>query len=88
MTDKDAKQKAAVTRLHSLPDGSAEQVALALEVLGREHGMLIVPAALEVVARAGVPDARPVLLQVYDYYDADGTRRDSSCPSGCACSKH
>src|SRR5215217_3305604 len=78
LVNKDEKQKAAVARLHSLPEGSDQQVQYALEVLERERGMLIVPAALAVVARAGVPDARPVLLRLYDYYDADGTRRDSS----------
>lgn len=74
-----AKPPAAVQRLAGLADQPAEQMQYALEVLDRERGIRVVPAALAVVAAAPPPAAGPVLARLYAYYAADGVKRDPGC---------
>lgn len=77
---KPTKVPAAVERLRALADQPEAQVAYALDLLGRERGIQVVSAALAVVRAAPPrPAARPVLIQVYAYYDADGVKRDPGC---------
>ncbi len=77
---KPPKVPAAVERLRALADRPDEQVRVALDLLAKEHGIQVVTAALAVVLAAPPrPAARPVLLQVYAYYDADGVKRDPGC---------
>jgi hypothetical protein len=76
---KGAKQTAALAQLRALADRPADQVQYALDLLAGERSVRVVPEALDVVAAAEVPAARPVLLDLYEYYDADGVKRDPGC---------
>ena len=77
---KPTKVPAAVQRLRDLADRPDEQARYALDLLGREHGIQTVSAALAVVLAAPPrPAARPILLGLYAYYDADGVKRDPGC---------
>src|SRR5690242_18678415 len=77
---KPPKVPAAVERLRALADRPDEQTRYALDLLAKEHGIQIVSAALAVILAAPPrPAARPILLQVYAYYDADGVKRDPGC---------
>ena len=74
------KVPAAVQRLRDLADRPDEQAHYALDLLGRERGIQTVSAALAVVLAAPPrPAARPLLLGLYAYYDADGVKRDPGC---------
>ncbi len=76
---KGAKQTAALAQLRALADRPAEQVQYALDLLAGERSVRGVPEALAVVAAAEAPEARPVLLDLYEYYAADGVKRDPGC---------
>lgn len=76
--DKQARQRAILQRLQSLPPD--ERVSYALELLDRERGIQIVSAALAVLTPTAPLDARPILLRLYDYYDAAGIKRDPGSP--------
>jgi hypothetical protein len=76
---KGAKQTAALGQLRALADRPAEQVEYALDLLAGERSVRVVPEALDVVAAAELPAARPVLLDLYEYYAADGVKRDPGC---------
>ncbi len=75
--DKQKKQQAIFQRLHGLADQPGEQAHYALELLDQERGNQVVSAALDIVTAAASPEARPVLLRLYDYYDAAGIKRDA-----------
>jgi hypothetical protein len=75
--DKQKKQQAILQRLHSLADQPGEQARYALELLDQERGNQVVSAALDIVTAAATPEARPILLRLYDYYDAAGVKRDA-----------
>ena len=74
--NKQEKQRAILQKLRSLADQPGEQVRYALELLQRERGDQIVSSALEIITAAPTPEAHPLLLQLYDYYDANGVKRD------------
>jgi hypothetical protein len=77
---KPTKVPAAVERLRALAEQPDEQARLALALLERERGIQVVSAALAVVlAVPPRPAARPILLRLYDHYDADGVKRDPGC---------
>jgi hypothetical protein len=75
--DKQSKQQMLVHRLVSLADQPQEQVRSALELLKQERGIQVVSAALSVLTSVAVPEARPVLLRLYDYYDEAPIKRDA-----------
>ncbi len=75
--DKQKKQQAILQRLHGLAGKPSEQARYALELLDQERGNQVVSAALDIVTAAATPEARPVLLRLYDYYDAAGIKRDA-----------
>lgn len=75
--NKQTKQQATLQRLRSLADRPEEHVRYALELLDRERSSQIVPEALSVITAAAIAEARPVLLRLYDYYDAAGVKRDA-----------
>jgi hypothetical protein len=79
MRDRPSRQPAAVTRLQGLAGEPDVQVAYALELLERERGIQVVTAALAVVTAHARPSVRPVLLDLYEYYDAAGVKRDPGC---------
>jgi hypothetical protein len=66
-----------VLRLRELAGDPAAQAALATEIVAQEKDAAAVRAALEVLARRPNAAARPALLQRYDYFSADGVRRDA-----------
>jgi len=76
--DKQAKQRAILQKLKNLP--SDERVSYALELLDKERGIQIVSAALAILTPTAPLDARPILLRLYDYYDAAGIKRDPGSP--------
>jgi hypothetical protein len=75
--DKQSKQQMLVHRLGSLADQPQEQVRSALELLKQERGIQVVSAALSVLTSVAVPEARPVLLRLYDYYEEAPIKRDA-----------
>ncbi len=75
--DKQAKQRELIHRLMGLADQPQTQVGFALELLNRERGIQVISAALSVFTSAAVPEVRPVLLQLYDYYDEAPVKRDA-----------
>lgn len=75
--DKQTKQQEILQRLHNLADQPSTQARYALELLDQERGNQVVSAALDIVTAADTPEARPVLLRLYDYYDASGIKRDA-----------
>lgn len=76
---KGAKQTAALAQLRALADRPAEQAQYALDLLAGERSVRVVPEALAVVAAAELPAARSVLRALYEYYTADGVKRDPGC---------
>ncbi len=74
---KQSKQQEFLYRLHSLADQPAEQVSYALATLDHERSKQFVSAALTVLTRTPVPQARPVLLRLYTYFDEVGIKRDA-----------
>jgi hypothetical protein len=66
-----------VQHLRSLAHQPDEQVYYALEILERERSKQVVSEALMVLTQAPVPHARPILLQLYAYYDEAGIKRDA-----------
>jgi hypothetical protein len=54
-----------------------EQARYALETLERERGKQVVSAALAVLTQTQIPQARPILLRLYAYYDEAGVKRDA-----------
>ena len=74
--DKQAKQLEILQRLHGLAGQPGTQVHCALELLDQERGNQVVSADLDIVTAAAIPEARPVLLRLYDYYDAACLRHD------------
>jgi hypothetical protein len=75
--DKQSKQQMLLHRLVSLADQPQEQVRSALELLKQERGIQVVSAALSVLTSVAVPEARPVLLRLYAYYDEAPLKRDA-----------
>jgi hypothetical protein len=76
--NRSSKQQAILQQLRGLGNQPDEQVRYALELLEKERSsQQVVSAALAVVTRAVIPAARPVLLRLYDYYDAWGIKRDA-----------
>ncbi len=66
--NKQTKQQALLQRLRTLTNRPDEQLLYALELL---------ESALAVVNAVAFPQARPVLLQLYAYFDAAGVKRDA-----------
>jgi hypothetical protein len=56
-----------------------EQAQYALQLLEKERNVLLVEAALNVLEQNPAPTTamRPVLMTLYDYYSADGPKRDA-----------
>jgi len=75
--NKQAKQQATLQRLRGLADQPDEYIHYAMELLDQERGNQVVSAALAAVTATAPPGARPVLLRLYDYYDAAGVKRDA-----------
>src|SRR6266700_3383637 len=75
--DKQTKQLTILRQLHGLADQPGTQARYALELLDQERGNQVVSAALDIVTAAATSEARPVLLRLYDYYDAAGIKRDA-----------
>jgi hypothetical protein len=74
---KQTKQQAILHRLRSLANQPREQVHYALEVLERERSQLVASEALAVLTNAPVPEGRPLLRELYKYYDDAGVKRDA-----------
>lgn len=76
--NKPSKQQASIQQLRGLVNEPEEQGRLALALLEKErNSQQVVSAALAVVTRVVMPGTRPVLLRLYDYYDASGVKRDA-----------
>lgn len=54
-----------------------EQVRYALEILERERSKQVVSEVLAVLTQTPVPQARPIFLRLYAYYDEAGVKRDA-----------
>lgn len=63
--------------LRSLVHQPDEQVQYALGILERERGKQVVSEALNVLIQRSIPQARPILLRLYAYYDEAGVKRDA-----------
>ena len=63
--------------LRELAADPAAQTALALKVLATDKDVQAIRAALDVLKRQPTPAARPVLRERFEYYAADGVRRDA-----------
>jgi hypothetical protein len=74
---KQTKQQAILQQLRSLANQSREQAYYALEVLERERSKQVVVEALAVLTNTPVPEGRPLLQRLYEYYDEDGVKRDA-----------
>lgn len=68
-----------IERLRSLADTPEEQFDYALQLVEAESHQEVVQAALDVLAATADPRARRVMLEKYDWLDAEGTRRDAGC---------
>jgi hypothetical protein len=76
--NKASKQQAIIQQLRAMAHEPEEQGRFALELLEKERSsQQVVSAALAVVSRVTMPGTRPVLLRLYDYYDASGVKRDA-----------
>jgi hypothetical protein len=75
--NKQTKQQEMLRHLRSLVHQPDEQVRYALEILERERGKQVVSAALNVLTPRSIPQARPILLRLYAYYDEAGVKRDA-----------
>lgn len=63
--------------LRELAGDPAAQTVLAVRVLVEDEDVQTIRAALEVVKRRPTPSARPVLCERFEYYAAEGVRRDA-----------
>jgi hypothetical protein len=75
--NKQIKQQEMLHHLRSLVHQPDEQVRYALEILERERGKQVVSEALTVLTQRSIPQARPILLRLYVYYDEAGVKRDA-----------
>src|SRR5579885_338260 len=76
--NKSSKQQTILEQLRGLANEPEEQGRYALELLEKErNSQQVVSAALAAVTRVVIAGTRPVLLRLYDYYDASGVRRDA-----------
>ena len=75
--NKQAKQQEMLHHLRGLAHQPDEQARYALEILERERGKQVVSAALNVLSPRSIPQARPILLRLYAYYDEAGVKRDA-----------
>ncbi len=75
--NKQTKQQEMLYHLRSLTHQPDEQVRYSLEILERERGKQVVSEALVVLTREPILQARPILLQLYSYYDEAGVKRDA-----------
>jgi hypothetical protein len=73
---KQTKQEAILHQLRSLANQLREQAHYALEVLERERGTQIASEALATLTNTPVQQGRPLLRQLYEYYDDAGVKRD------------
>lgn len=73
-----AKQLAKLTSLKNLESSPAEQVAYSIQLLETERGRAVVEAALPILEDTYEAAARPVLLELYKYYDTGGPKRDTA----------
>lgn len=74
---KQTRQQEILHHLRSLAEQPAEQARYALEILDRERGRQGVAEALAVLTQTPLPQARPILLRLYAYYDEAGIKRDA-----------
>lgn len=74
---KQPKQQAILHQIRSLAKQPREQADYALEILERERGKQVVSEALAVLTSAPVSEGRPLLRQLYDYYDDAGVKCDA-----------
>jgi hypothetical protein len=74
---KQTKQQAILHQLRSLANQPREQAHYALEVLERERGKQVASEALATLTNAPVQQGRPLLRQLYEYYDDAGVKRDA-----------
>ncbi len=76
--NKASKQQAILQQLRGMANEPEKQGRFALELLEKERSsQQVVSAALAVITRVVMPGTRPVLLRLYDYYDASGVKRDA-----------
>jgi hypothetical protein len=68
-----------ISNLKSLANQPEEQAQYALQLLEKERNVLLVEAALNVLEQnpTSTTAMRPVLMALYDYYSADGPKRDA-----------
>lgn len=74
---KQTKQQATLDRLRHLADQPDEQARYALEALKQERGKQVASEALAALTRMPVLEGRPLLRQLYFYYDEAGVKRDA-----------
>jgi hypothetical protein len=72
-----SKQLAKLRKLKDLADSPKEQAACALELLEKERDRQVLGEALAVLKEVPTLEARPVLVDRYQYYAADGPKRDA-----------
>ncbi len=75
--DEQTKHQALLHRLLSLADQPQEQIRYVLELLERVRGIQVVSIALAYVTSVALPEARPALLRLYDYYGQVPLKRDA-----------
>ena len=75
--NKQTKQRATLQQLRSLANQPAEQARYALGLLELERGRQVASEALTVITNSPVTEGRPLLLRLYEYYDAAGVKRDA-----------
>lgn len=71
------KQQATLQQLRSLANQPDEQARYALKVLERERSKQVASEALAALTNSPVPEGRPLLLRLYEYYDEAGVKRDA-----------
>lgn len=71
------QQQDILHQLRSLAHQPGAQAHYALSLLERERGKQIAAEALAALTNAPVPEGRPLLRRLYEYYDDAGVKRDA-----------
>jgi len=74
---KQTKQQAILQHLRNLENQPREQAGYALEVLEQERSTQVVSKALAILTNTPIQQGRPLLRQLYAYYDEAGVKRDA-----------
>lgn len=75
----DSRDRDKIERLHSLQGEPVEQVNYALQLVQKEIRQEVLQAALDMIAEAGEPRSRPVLVAKYLHCEVNASRRDPGC---------